>query len=489
MSRGCLKFVPVLATVIAIAACSSIPYSPRPLDPEATTTEFLARSADVDGLKRFATANGYAPEAWPPQQWGLKELTLVALYFHADIRTARARADVAHAEFGSAAQPHAWSERLKPEYHSRTLPDTTGPWTLGLELEIPLVAQGKRAARVERSAFLADAADLDVANAAWMVRGRVRDRYLELQASRDALQSLDSQLIARKDMLGLVSRRVEAGMLSARDLGVERVAYFQLELLRSQELAKQQRAQGELAAAIGLSLEMVERMKLRFDAPVSPRTDMDVGELRRMALRNRLDVHRKLLEFGAADAEVKAAVAAQNPDITLGPGYAWDQGDNVWSLAVGMSLPPAAQTRASIRQAQARRELAAEQFAATQAEAISLAERAGAQYRLARDRIANAEHQLRIQQEQESRINRQFDAGAADRMQRVAAHIDTLAAETLLQSALIDVRQALARLEDAVQRPLLGDFEVLPDVDVTRSANLPKDAKATNDAKTTNGAR
>jgi len=474
MSSGDLRFFPGLAIVIAIAGCSAVPYSSRPLDPEATASEFNTRSGDVNGLKQFATANGYAPDAWPPGEWGLKELTLVALYFHADIRTARARAEVAHAGLGTAAQPQSWSGRLNPGYHTRPLPDSSAPWTLGLELEIPLVAQGKRAARVERSAYLADAADLDVANAAWMVRGRARDRYLELQASRDALQSLDAQLMARKEMLGLVGRRVEAGMLSTRDLGIERVTYTQLELLRSQQLARQQRAKGELAAALGLPLEVLERMKLRFDADMSPRTDTDVGALRRMALRNRLDVHRKLLEFGTADAEVKAAVAAQNPDITLGPGYTWDQGDNVWSLAVGMTLPPAAQTRASIREAQARRELAAEQFAATQADAISLVERAGAQLRLARERIADAEHQLQVQREQESRINRQFDAGTADRMQRVAARIDTIASEALLQSAQVEVRQAVAQLEDAVQRPLLGDFAVLPDVEISQSANMPK---------------
>jgi outer membrane protein TolC len=477
MYSGYLRFVSNLATAILVAACSALPYSSRPLDTQATASEFIARSADADGLKRFVTANGYAPDAWPPQQWGLKELTLVALYFHADIRTARARSEVAHAEFGSAGQPPSWSGRLKPEHHSRTLPEEKGPWTLGLELEIPLVAQAKRAARVERSAFLADAADLDVANAAWLVRSRVRDRYLDLQASRDALQSLDAQLAARKDMLGLVSRRMDAGMLSARDLGIERVIYSQLELMRNRELARQQRARGELASALGLSLEVVERMALRFDADLSPPTDMDAGALRSMALRNRLDVHRRLLEFGAADAEVKSAVAAQNPDITLGPGYTWDQGDNVWSLAVGMTLPPAARTRASIREAQARRELAAEQFAATQADAISLAERAGAQLRLARNHIAHAENQLRVQQEQESRMSRQFDAGAADRMQRVAARIDTLTSETLLRAALVDARQALAQLEDAVQRPLLGDFEVLPDVANSRSAKVAGGAR------------
>jgi outer membrane protein TolC len=470
MSRGYLTFVAGLAAVIAIAACSSVPYSPRALDPDAASAEFLARSAQADGLKRFAAANGYAAQDWPPQQWGLKELTLVALYFHQDIRIARARAEVAHAELGSATQRSPWSGRLKPEHHSRRLPEDSGPWTLGLELEIPFVAQGKRTARTERSAFLADAADLDIASAAWAVRARVRDRYLDLQASRDALALLDAQLDARRDMLALVNRRVEAGMLSARDLGVERIAQSQLELQRSQELAKQQRAQGELAAALGLSLDVAERMRLRFDADALPQADTDAAALRRLALRNRLDVHRRLLEFGAADAEVKVAVAAQNPDITLGPGYTWDQGDNIWSLAVGFSLPPAAQARAAIREAQARRELAVEQFAATQTEAVTLVERAGAQYRLARDRIAGAEHQLQMQREQESRISRQFETGAADRMQRVATHLDTLAAETMLQAAVVELRQAVAYLEDAVQRPLLGDFETLPTVEVARSA-------------------
>ena len=474
MLPGYLKAVPVLVTVIAIVACSSIAYSPRPLDPQASASAFLARSADGDDLKRFVTANGYAAGAWPPQQWGLRELTLVALYFHPDIRAAQLRAQAAHAELGSGAQSQAWGLRFKPEYHSQKPPESKGPWTLGLELEIPLVAQAKGEARAERSAFLADAADLDVANAAWLARGRVRDRYLDLQASHDALASLDAQLAARKEMLGLVNRRVEAGMLSARDLGVERIAYSQLERLRSQELARQQRAKGELAAALGLSLEVLDHVALRFGADASAPADMDAAALRGMALRNRLDVHRKLLEFGAADADVKAAVAAQNPDITLGPGYAWDQGDHIWSLAIGLSLPPAARTRASIREALTRRELAAQQFEATQADVIALAERNGAQYLLARNRMAGAELQLQMQRQQETLMNRQFDAGAADRMQRVTARIDMLASESTFQAAAVELRQALAQLEDAVQRPLLGDFEALPDMQLQRSAGMSK---------------
>jgi hypothetical protein len=64
-------------------------------------------------------------------------------------------------------------------------------------------------------------------------------------------------------------------------------------------------------------------------------------------------------------------------------------------------------------------------------------------------------------------------------MQRVAARIDTLASETMLRATIVEMRQALAHLEDAVQRPLLGDFEVLPDVAAMRSTRISNDAKAT----------
>ena len=104
MSRGCLKCLSGLVTAMLLAACSSVAYSPRPARSGRERSRVPLRSGDVDGLKQFAAANGYAAQDWPPQQWGLKELTLVALYFHSDIRTARARADVAHAELGSATQ-------------------------------------------------------------------------------------------------------------------------------------------------------------------------------------------------------------------------------------------------------------------------------------------------------------------------------------------------------------------------------------------------
>lgn len=221
-------------------------------------------------------------------------------------------------------------------------------------------------------------------------------------------------------------------------------------------------------------MEIVQQMLLVPTSTAALDFDPAAEELRRIALRNRLDVHRRLLEFGAADADLKFSIAAQNPDILLGPGYTWDQGDNVWSLAVGLSMLPAARARAAIRQAEARRELAAQVFFATQAVAIAETEQAATRYRGARDRIAGAERQARVQQELESRVLRQFDAGSADRLDRVSARIEALDAQARLLAARVDLDQALAQVEDAVQRPLLDGFDVLDDKRAARLSGTSK---------------
>lgn len=468
------KWHAVAAAIAAVSGCSTLIYQPRPLDVEALPADYGQRSTQADALRRFVAANGYPAEAWPPAAWGLHELTLVALFFRPEIETARARAGVANADLAAAGQRHGIAARIVPEHHSRMQDQDDGPWSLGLELEIALVPQAKRAAGAERSAFLADAAELDIAAAAWATRSTVRDAYLELQASRDKLALLDQQVQARNELLAMVARRVEAGMLSARDLDSERVLLSQLEFARDHERSRHQQALGGLAAAIGLPAEIVQKMPLTPTATSAADFAPATEELRRLALRNRLDVHRRLLEFGAADADLKLNIAAQNPDILLGPGYMWDQGDNVWSLAIGLSLQPAARTRAAIRQAEARRELAARVFFATQAVAIAETEQAATRYRGARDRIAGAERQARIQQELESRVLRQFDAGSADRMQKLSARIEALDAEARLLAARADLDQALAGVEEAVQRPLLGGFDLLQD---RRAARLSETSR------------
>jgi outer membrane protein TolC len=44
-----------------------------------------------------------------------------------------------------------------------------------------------------------------------------------------------------------------------------------------------------------------------------------------------------LQDYTASQAALQAEIAKQYPDLRLGPGYDWDQGDHKW-LLLGISL-------------------------------------------------------------------------------------------------------------------------------------------------------
>ncbi len=430
------------------------------LDTGAVPTAFLARDPSDRGLARLVAASGYSGE-WPPAQWRLESLVLVALHFNPEIETARAHSRVAGAELESAAQRAPLGLQFAAEHHSRQIDDDS-PWSLGLALELPFAAAGKRAARVERAALLADAAQLEIAASAWRVRAAVRDALIDIEASRGREEIIQRQLLARGEMHDLVAKRVAAGMLSARELGQEQTALAELEVALDAERGRGQQALATMSRALGLPSGIVQKMQIA-DESLSARVDVpDASAVRTAALRNRLDIHQRLLDFGAADADVKLAVAAQYPEITLSPGYLWDQSDNVWSLAVGLLFPPGARGLAAVREAQARRMLAEQRFTALQMQVIAEAEQAAALYDAARMRLSAAQQRTQISAAQFARVQRLFEAGAIDRVELTAARINSLGAQSAFLAARVEQHRALARLEDVMQRPLLAEFHRLP---------------------------
>jgi hypothetical protein len=55
-------------------------------------------------------------------------------------------------------------------------------------------------------------------------------------------------------------------------------------------------------------------------------------------------------------------------------------------------------------------------------------------------------------------------------VERTTARIEVLAAGAISAAAAADGLRSLAQLEDAVQRPLFGDFSALPDIRQARAS-------------------
>ena len=437
-----------LSLATSLSACAVSTYQPRPLNPDQSYPSFQDRSVATPGLREFMAAHGQT--TWPVQSWGLKELTLLALYFNPELRVAQAEARVAASQVATASPQAGVTVSPRAEHHSAGAPSS--PWSVGIAVEWPLTRASKRSAATEQAVQIAQAAELQAGIIGWKIRHDVRAALHARAAGEQLMQSLSEESEARRHLLQLMERRRDLGLLSGHEAAAARLKLLELEQTRSEAQTRILEATHRLADVTGLPASTVKALALSFteldEAPPLPEQPA------REALLNRLDLQRKLMEFAAADAAVKLAVARQSPDISLSPGYLWDQGDNVWSLAANLLIP--SDQSALIAEAVARRELAAQSFLQLQIQVTQETETAADLVQTAREQVEILQRASEQYALKEARLTRQLEAGYADRVEQVGAQIEALTARRSLAQSRDRLQQALGSLEDVVQRPLSG---------------------------------
>jgi len=163
-----------------------------------------------------------------------------------------------------------------------------------------------------------------------------------------------------------------------------------------------------------------------------------------------------LADYATAEADLRLEVARQYPDLHLGPGYAWNNGnygDNQWSLGATLELPILDQNQGPIAEAQARRKLAAAKFIELQSQVIGQIDLALDQVRAARQQLKNGNDLLAIEQQQEKSEQAQLAAGAADPLDLLTAQLTTANARLTQLDNEAKWQAAVGSLEDALQQP------------------------------------
>ena len=439
-----------------LAACALQTYQPAAVDADAAAAAYLKRRTDDPGLKAYMLSHGHPESDWPVRRWGLDELTLLAFYYHPDLEVARARAREAGAQAQPALQRRPWGVKPVLAHHSQKQDYSDSPWSLGFELEIPLDAGTRQQALVERAQYQAQVAELEVGSTAWRVRSRVRAQLVELDAARRNVELVEQDLQTRRALVALLERRLEIGYAAATEVAAARLRLYesQSELAGAQTGAA--RALGELAAAVAVPIETIRETPLDFAQVETLPEALAERAARGEALRNRVDMRQRLLEFSAADTEVKLEVARQYPSVSLRPGYLWDQGDSVWLLAVDLIAPAVLGNAPAIEVAQARRETAAQIALRDQAAIIAETDTALAAYRQSVAGAMAAREASLTQTARSSQTQKQFDAGYTDRIEATQARLEAVVVERNAAKAQVDAQRVLGRLEDALQRPLAG---------------------------------
>jgi len=435
-----------LLSLMALAGCAR--FQARSLTPGQTAADFEARSLNNVGLQAFVQSNLHHSVT----RWGFPELTLAALYYHPDLDVARAQWNVAKAGQVKAGERPNPTVGISPGYNTTTA--IPSPWMVSFNFDLPIETAGKRGYRLAQARHLSEAARLNLASVAWQVRSRVRNRWLDLHAATQKEEGLRRQQAAQETIVKLLQAQFEVGEISAFELTQARIALHNGSLALNEAQRQRAEARSALADAIGVPTRALDEITLSFDG-LENLPELPAAEARRAALTSRADVLAALAEYAASQSALQLEIAKQYPDIHLGPGYEYDQGDDKWSIGLSVELPLLNQNQGGIAEALAKREEAAAKFLALQARVIGEIDRAVAAYETARRMVATAET-LRAEQEKLRQTAQQrFAAGEIARLHLAMTELEMVSAELAQLDARVKAHQAWGALEDALQSPTL----------------------------------
>lgn len=436
-------------------------YVPHVLNPPQAERQYRDRALDSPGLAEFVRVQtGNAGTVWPPQSFDLNSLTLIAYYYNAEIEVARARVNAVRAAGITARQ------RINPSFSGNAgysgNPDSAA--TYGAVPSFTIETAGKRRYRSLQSQKLAEAARLELAEAGWSVRSRVRAASVSYLFARQRLNLLRRELAIRAEAVEIFEKRVAVGEVGRPELNLVQAERIATELAIEVATSEASQTLTALATAVGVPVNVLEGVGIEMSRLETPprEEDLPIKKVRRAGLLHRADVRRTLAQYAAADAFLRLAVANQYPNIQLSPSYAFQEGFVDYTLGIGLSaLPIFHRNQGLIAEAEAQRKQVESQFLALQSRAIGDMEQTLGQYRSALREWAKAEGSfLKIQREREAEARAAKNAGEGDRLGVVAAQILTIAAERSRLDALQRAQTAFGALEDAVQNSLEQDGSV-----------------------------
>ncbi|MBF6561118.1 MAG: TolC family protein [Candidatus Binataceae bacterium] len=460
------------AALVACIFCGCATYQPEPLNPAGVARQFEHRSLANPGLCAYLNANARAkPYACPPADWNVETLTLAGFYFSPDLALAAAQVRTADAAIVTAGARPNPVVGLGPQYDLRGSPHFA-PWALGFfSLDLPIETAGKRGYRIAQADRLADAARLAAGETAWTVRSRIRAALLQylLDARRGDLAVQEQKALALT--AALVAARVKAGEASQPELDLARSGFQNAQASAAEAQARVPADRNALAAAIGLPVDALAGAQFvwtTLDSPPDERS-LTPAMVQRLALLNRIDLRRELVQYAAADEALKLEIAKQYPDLRLAGGYSWEGGENIFELGPSLALPVFNQNQGPIAAAEARRKEVAAQFLAMQAGIIAEARTALINYRGALAALDAARSAAHYQARRYQQASRAAAIGESDAITLAAIRSQDLAAQQTLLQTLNGAQTALGALENSLQRPLghgaAGSFIFPPPAD------------------------
>lgn len=453
--------------ILTIVGCAS--FQNRELNPTESMIQLENRSLSNPELLRFIETATESASVTPPKTWNIDRLTLAAIYYHPDLALARAQAQSADAAIKTAGQRPNPSITISPTW-IRNLATAAIPWIAASSISIPIETAGKRDFRIGKAENMADAARLRIADAAWLVRGRLRLALLEAYAAKEAERLIHQQYAIQQTINQRLEQQLAIGEIGPLEVTRSHLAVNQLKLNENAARKRVAESRVVLASAIGIPIEGLTGIDLDFSDLSKPPAlqTISVSNLKEHALLTRPDVLAALADYAAAQSALQLEIANQYPNIQANPGYAWEMGEHRWTLGATMQLPILHQNQGPIAEAEAKRHELAVRFESLQMRIVSDIDRAHSGVAAVLAKWNDAETQIQLQQQNLSSVQAQYQAGEIDRLTLLGAELEKAVAERAQLDVLVETQQALNGLEDTLRQPLAS---TLTDALIADSAN------------------
>ena len=360
----------LLALLPVVSAC--VVYQARPLDGADPARSYNERRLDDPKLRVALDSVGVHPAA---EGWRDDELAEAAWI----LRPERARleaelrvAQAARVTAGARDRPGLVSES---EY---SFSGTRGEsrWGLAVSGVFAVELGGKRGARLARANAGVLLARARADEEAWAVRWQVHAAAFEYAARRRRLQAIEHEWELTDSIRVVLQRQFEDGSIGERE--VSRVS-AELEAVGADVAAARRgvvESHAAVATAVGVPAIELARTEVLSPAIAGCALAASREELQVHALSARPELRTALAQYQIAEAEVRLEAANSWPDLQFGPGLFFDHGVGKWTIGFGLPSLPRGGNRGAIREAEARREVAAERVSEGQEQVLGDVEQA-----------------------------------------------------------------------------------------------------------------
>jgi len=416
-------------------------YAPAPLNASSSLESYRTTSLNSPEIAQALRKANLAPSG----SWDVPKLAAAAEGSNLTIRRTRADWEATRAAIEMAGTKPPVGVSLDLQHASNSLL----PWTYGFLLDYTFETGGKKTARLMKARVDADAAALEIAKARWDVRTAISLAYVDRLAAESRSKTLANASVALAAWEEAVKHIADAGQTGRFEeltLNRERAILER----DSAEAAKQIRtADAALAQAMGLRTMELASVSLKH-LPASPPPPPSLDSLQRNAALGRPDVLSKLAAYAVSEAALRIEVTNQYPDLRLGPGYSYDQGQHKWLLSPGTSILPDL-NRAGLAQAEAARKAAAAAFLEAQNLALGEVSTAWTEYSGSLGQVQKAESleqkSIGVAAGQQSLV----DGGVGNRADLLQVRYQAAQDQVAVDAAKFQAWRALVLLQDATR--------------------------------------